>query len=143
MQPSPGKDSPKPPQQPTPNADYEAPDPREYTAPFLQAPQPVKDMAYGGTNGAGLPTLQAAQIHRLERGFPAFRRGRLVPSIPRTKAETLYARDPNQTMVNPVLNTGAVGAATSGTASPGTTNAPNTVTGAVVRYRTPYKTNLQ
>ncbi len=140
MKPSTGADTPS---QPTPNADYEPAEPREFTAPFLEAPQSVKDMAYGGTNGAGLPTLQAAQIYRLERGKPAFRRGKLLAAIPRTKAETLYANDPNQAMINPILNTGATGAATSGTASPGTTNAPNTTTGAVVRYRTTYKTNLQ
>lgn len=107
------------------------------------SPRPVKDMAYGGLNGSGMPTIAAAQIHRLERGFPAFRRGKLLSAIPRTKAETLYASDPNQALANPILNTGATGTATSGVASPGTTNTPNTTTGAVVRYRTPYKTNLQ
>ncbi len=127
----------------TPNADYSPPTPREYTAPFLQVPRAVKDMAYGGLNGTNQTALQAGQIYRLERGMPAFRRGRLLAAIPRTKAETLYANDPNQAMINPILNTGATGTATSGTASPGTTNAPNTTTGAVVRYRTPYKTNLQ
>ena len=137
-----GQTDPGDPKKPTPNPEQTAGAP-EYTAPFLMIPRAVKDMAYGGSTGAGVPAIQAGQIYRLERGYPAFRRGRLLVAIPRTKAETLYANDPNQAMANPILNTGATGTATSGTATPGTTNTPNTTTGAIVRYRTPYKTNLQ
>lgn len=137
-----GATDPGDPKKPTANPEETKGAP-EFTAPFLSIPKTVKDMAYGGINNASMPSLQAGQIYRLERGYPAFRRGRLLVAIPRTKAETLYSSDPNQAMANPILNTGATGTATSGTASPGTTNAPNTTTGAIVRYRTPYKTNLQ
>jgi len=106
-------------------------------------PQPVKDMAYGGVNQDGAGTAQAGQIYRLERGYPAFRRGRLLAAVPRTKAETIYAKDANQSLVNPIINKGVAGVATSGVATPGTSNAPNATTGAIVRYRTPYKTLIQ
>ena len=106
-------------------------------------PTPAKDMAYGGGPVSSGTAVQTGQIYRLERGYPAFRRGRLLQAIPRTKAETLYVADNSQALVNPILNKAAPGTATSGAATPGTSDAPNVTTRAVVRYRTPYKTILQ
>ena len=102
----------------------------------------VKDMAYGGNSPAQIVSAQQGVLARVTRSTPKLRRGRMLPTVPRTKAETLYVRDPGQTLQNVTLNTGAVGIGASGVQTPGTIAAASS-TGAVSRYRTPGISTVQ
>lgn len=110
--------------------------------PGILPPYSVKDMAYGGNDGAGLIRAQQGQLRRVERSTPRMRRGRLLPTIPRTKAETVYVRDSAQTLQNVVLNKAVAGVGSSGIPVLGTTTKPAS-TGAVNRYLDQSLTLLQ
>ena len=103
----------------------------------------IASIAYGGNTNAQTLSLQSGRVSRLQRGVPRMRRGTLVPAVPRTKSQTVYTRDPGQTIQNKVLSTGSTGVSFSGTPSAGTSNKPNVSTGAVNRYRTSYTTLIQ
>jgi hypothetical protein len=101
--------------------------------PGIMPPFSVKDMTYGGDDLVAIIRAQSGQMRRVERTVPRTRRGRLLPTIPRTKAETVYIRDNGQALQNPVINPGVVGVGNSGVAVLGTVNKAGS-SGAVNRY---------
>jgi len=103
----------------------------------------ISNIAYGGNTAYQSLSAQSGRFNRLQRGAPRMRRGILVPSIPRTKSQTIYVRDPGQALQNKILSTGQSGVTVSGSPVPGTSNTIDQRTGAINRYRTDYATLIQ